>query len=245
MSLWERCQGEKFCKHIEIEPWRVVEAQHISSSRDLVDNIEEHDLLESLLEESKPLIAHKKHYLIFTPFRYPPLKYGSRFGRTYEPSLWYGSHDLQTAFAEVAYYRLKFFADTLANLEYSEIPMSAFKVAIKAKKGIDLTKSPFNEHQDKISNKISYEYSQPLGSDMRKAGIEAFIFFSARAKQPGKNIAAFTPDIFVMQDKQYIFNMQNWRCLANANVIEFTRDEILTQERQLFAKNEFEGLEAF
>lgn len=111
MNLWALCEGETHQKKITAEPWRVVEAQHISSSRDLVDTLEEHDLLEELIEESKPSIAKDKHYLIFSPFRYPPLKYGSRFGSLYEPSLWYGSLELETAFAEVAYYRLQFFRD--------------------------------------------------------------------------------------------------------------------------------------
>ncbi|HHF7349974.1 TPA: RES family NAD+ phosphorylase [Legionella feeleii] len=240
MSLWELCAGEKFKREIRVYPWRVVEAQHISSSRDLVDSREEHDLLEELLEESKPPIADKRHYLIFTPFRYPPLKYGSRFGRQYEPSLWYGSIDLQTAFAEVAYYRLKFFEDTEANLEYIEIPMTAFKAYIKTKKGIDLTKAPFNEYQNQISSKNSYEYSQPLGTHMREAGIEAFLFESARAKQPGINVAAYTPEIFIKEKDQYISSIQNWRCLANKNVIEFTRIEILARERWSFSKDDFE-----
>ena len=169
MSIWSECHGLKFRKVIDLNPWRMVEAQHISSSRDLVDNREEHDLLEKLLENSKPQIANNKHYLIFTPFRYPPLDYGSRFGTTFEPSLWYGSINLYTALAEVAFYRLKFFDDTSANLEYIEIQMTAFQTYIQTEKGIDLTEPPFNKYQDKISNKISYDYSQRLGTEMREA----------------------------------------------------------------------------
>lgn len=80
MSIWNECEGIKFRKFVTLEPWRMVEAQHISSSRDLVESREEHDLLEQLLENTKPIISNTKHYLIFTPFRYPPLAYGSRFG---------------------------------------------------------------------------------------------------------------------------------------------------------------------
>jgi hypothetical protein len=240
MSLWQFCCGEKFKKEIEVEPWRVVEAQHVSSSRALIDTREEHDLLEELLEESKPPIVMDRHYLIFTPFRYPPLKYGSRFGRPYEPSLWYGSIELQTAFAEVAYYRLKFFADTEANLEYIELPMTVFKTYIITKNGIDLTKDPFRKHQEKVSNKRSYEYSQPLGTDMREGGIEAIIYASARTRAIRKNVAVYTPEIFIRKNGQYIAKMQNWRCLANKNIIEFTRIEILERERWSFSKDDFE-----
>jgi hypothetical protein len=240
MSIWTESEGIKLAKSLNLEPWRMVEAQHISSSRDLVDSREEHDLLEDLLENSKPRIANSKHYLIFTPFRYPPLKYGSRFGNTYEQSLWYGSINLLTALAEVAFYRIKFFADTSADLEYIEIPMTAFKAYIQTENGIDLTRSPFKKYQDKISNKTSYADSQRLGTEMRESNIEAFIFTSARDKMLGKNVAAFNPDVFKMKDNQYITNMQNWRCIANQNTIEFTRDEILSRTHHEFFKEEFE-----
>lgn len=82
--------------------------------------LNEPKLCENQASTSKPSINKDIHYLIFTPFRYPPLKYGSRFGRAFEPSLWYGSLQLKTAFAEVAYYRLRFFHDTEANLGYLE-----------------------------------------------------------------------------------------------------------------------------
>ncbi|MCY0725978.1 RES family NAD+ phosphorylase, partial [Klebsiella pneumoniae] len=45
------------------------------------------------------------HYLLKTPFRYPPLRWGSRFGSVHEPSLFYAAQRLQTAMAEAAYYR--------------------------------------------------------------------------------------------------------------------------------------------
>ncbi|MDI7027707.1 RES family NAD+ phosphorylase, partial [Pseudomonas aeruginosa] len=64
--------------------------------------------LEELLESSKPPVpadAEPLHYLLKTPFRYPPLRWGSRFGRRHEPSLFYAALKLETAMAESAYYR--------------------------------------------------------------------------------------------------------------------------------------------
>ncbi|HIG0327728.1 TPA: hypothetical protein ACX87D_001613 [Legionella pneumophila] len=76
---------------------------------------------------------------------------------------------------------------------------------------------------------------------MREAKIDAFIFTSSRDKKSGKNVAAFTPDVFKMKNKQYVTNMQNWRCITNKNVIEFIRDEVLYRKHQEFFKDEFEG----
>ena len=53
--------------------WRIVEAQHIASTMKIVDSQDEQDLLETLLESSKPVqpaIAERLDYLLITPFRY-------------------------------------------------------------------------------------------------------------------------------------------------------------------------------
>jgi hypothetical protein len=236
MTIWTLCEGEKFIRPLQKEPWRIVEAQHISSSRDLVDTLEEHDFLEDLLEESKPPVLKHQDYLIFTPFRYPPLKYGSRFGRPYEPSLWYGSEDIETAFAEVAYYRLQFFRDTTAPLDYVEIPMTAFQTFLLTQRGIDLSLPPFDQYAELIHDKQSYEHSQALGTAMREAKIEAFIYYSARSQRPGKNIAAYTPTVFQKKNHHYVHHQQNWICMANQYRIEFTRLGILERERWMFAE---------
>lgn len=242
MSIWEDCKGSQYCECIELEPWRVVEAQHISSSRDLVDSTEEHDLLEALLDGSKPPVEDNKHYLIFTPFRYPPLKYGSRFGRTFEPSLWYGSINLSTAFSEVAYYRLKFFADTQASLDYIELPMTAFKALIQTEQGINLTLPPFKQFEATIAHQSNHIESQNLGSEMRNAGVEAFIFKSARDRDGGHNVGVFSINVFKAKNKAYINSMQNWRCMSNQHGIEFTRDDLFYRTRLEFTKEYFDNM---
>jgi len=239
MNIWALCNGKKFTKAISVEPWRVVEAQHILSARDLVDSQEEHDLLEDLIEKSKPPIEAEKNYLIFTPFRYPPLKYGSRFGKLFEPSLWYGSLELETAFTEVAYYRLKFFADTSANLGSIEISMTAFTAFLESKIGVDLTEKPFSNYTEGIANKNNYEQSQLLGTNMRADHIEAFLYFSARKHEKSKNIAAFTPSVFELKKNQYISRQQNWKCFANKKLIEFTRLGVLGRKQFIFSENLF------
>ena len=239
MNLWTLCEGNKHIKPISAEPWRVVEAQHVLSSRDLVDTLDEHDILESLLEESKPPVNKVKNYLIFTPFRYPPLKYGSRFGSTFEPSLWYGSLDLETAFAEVAYYQLQFQNSTAADLDYVDILLTAFNTSLHTTQGIDLTSEPFNQYAEHITEKNTYDYTQLLGSAMRESGVAAFFFFSARVRSQSKNVAAFTSDVFCNKKSQYVFNQQTWACTANKSVVEFTRMGISGKSRFSFDGGQF------
>lgn len=75
---------------------------------------------------------------------------------------------------------------------------------------------------------------------MRQAGIEAFLFASARVKQVRKNVAAFSSNVFAKKREQLISRMQNWRCLANSINIEFTRTRIIKNEKLAFSRNDFE-----
>lgn len=62
--------------------WRAVEAQHVVATRALLDSLAEQELLESVLEASKPPVPAPcagLDYLTHTPFRYPPPSHGSRF----------------------------------------------------------------------------------------------------------------------------------------------------------------------
>lgn len=239
MNIWALCEGSKYIQPMQLEPWRVVEAQHILSARDLVDTIEEHNLLEELIENSKPSIEKNKDYLIFTPFRYPPLKYGSRFGRTFEPSLWYGSLEAKTAFTEVAYYRLQFFKDSTADLGYVELTMTAFTASIMSKICIDLTKEPFSDYTSSISDKSSHQVGQLLGSNMREENIEVFTYYSARTHEKTKNVAVFTKNAFHLKKNQYVSNQQNWKCLSNKHLIEFTRIDISGKKTLSFSEKYF------
>ena len=82
-----------------------------SNALSYVDTLEEQALLEELLDQAKPPYPEgcdRLHYLLKTPFRYPPLLWGSRFGRRHEPSIFYGGSSLDTTLAESAYYRYVF-----------------------------------------------------------------------------------------------------------------------------------------
>jgi len=66
----------------------MVESQHIAATMKLVDNRDEQDLLESLLESSKPAQPDDTaglDYLLATAFRYDPKRGGWRFRATTDP----------------------------------------------------------------------------------------------------------------------------------------------------------------
>ena len=178
---------------------RLVESQEQVATRRLVDTLEEQALLEELLEASKPPLpvlaaAEGLHYLLATPFRYPPLRHGSRFGRRFEPSLFYASLATPTLLAEAAYYRLVFWFGM-------ESPPAAplatqhtlFGSAYRTDRGLRLQAPPFDDWQAALTDRADYSATQQLGAAMREAGIAAFEYRSARDPAGGINVALFTP----------------------------------------------------
>ena len=152
-----------------------------------MDSDEEQALLEELIEGVKPPTGAPAglHYLLFTPFRYPPLRHGSRFGTRAEHGIWYGSRTQATAFAEKAYYLLLFLEGTTAELAPLETDVSIYQAAYETRKGVDLTRGAFARYQALISSPSDYAASQTLGREMRADGVEAFLYASARDPDTG------------------------------------------------------------
>lgn len=176
--------------------YRVVESQESVATMQIVDTLEEQSLLEDIIEFSKPPIPHQadkpdRHYLLQTPFRYPPLKYGSRFGRLYEPSIFYASHTIKTALYESAFYSFYF-------MSRSETPFTgvitnkktSFAANIFTESYVDLCLIEDPDLQFALQHKSDYTYSQKVGTYMRDEGVDAFSYYSAR-EDGGKHIGVF------------------------------------------------------
>jgi hypothetical protein len=237
-SIWTLCAGGKRFRPLQGAPWRVVEAQHLVSTRKLVDTLEEQALLEELIDASKPPIraGASLHVLLSTPFRYPPLKHGSRFGRRHEPSLWYGSESQRTLFAELAYYRLVFQAGTSAELGTLRTWHTAFNVRYKTSRGVDLERAPFDVHRAELASPSDYLATQALGSEMRAAGVEAFRFPSSRDARGGTNVGIFTPSVFGVARPRAL---ETWHCTADRQRIELVRRDFFAERSFIFLREEF------
>ena len=237
-SIWTRCAGDSEIRPLRGSPWRVVEAQHQVSTRKLVDSAEEQALLEELIDRAKPpdLTSGRLHYLLFTPFRYPPLPHGSRFGTRNERGIWYGSLERRTAFAEVAYYRLLFLEGSKAQLGTVTTPLTAFTARVRTTRGIDLVEKPFDAHRRAISSPTSYSASQSLGAAMRAAGVEAFRYPSARDGEGGVGFAVFVPTVFGNAKPR---SFETWYCAASRDRVEITQADYFKRESFAFPRAQF------
>lgn len=240
-SIWTQCGGRSNLVRFSARPWRATEAQHVIATRKLVDSLAEQEELERIIDAHKPPRPSGPefaglHFLLFTPFRHPPLQNGSRFGRRHERGIWYGSDEQRTAFAEVAYYRLLFLDGTAADLGPLEVSMSVFQARVSTAAGVDLTLPPFAAHRAAISSPTSYAVAQQLGAEMRAAEVAAFRFASARDVAGGSNVALFRP-AFAHKSPD---TPETWFCRVSRDVVEWAPANVPSRGRHTFARAQFE-----
>jgi hypothetical protein len=237
-NIWTRCGGKSSLRPLAGAAWRVVESQHLVSTRKLVDSDAEQAVLEELIEGAKPpLPAARLHWLLATPFRYPPLRHGSRFGTRAERGIWYGSERQETAFAEKAYYILLFLEGTAASLRPLELDLSAFQARVSSDRGVDLLSACFEAYRTAISSPVSYAASQRLGAEMRADGVAVFRYASARDAGGGANVGIFDPEAFAARSPR---PPQTWHCLATADVIELRKKDVFARVTLVFPRRQFE-----
>jgi len=148
------------------ELWRGVEAQHRVATMRLADNLHEQQLLEQLLESSKPKLpaaAAGKHYLLFTPFRYVA-EWPSRFRRPEEAGAWYGADDALTVAAEVAFWRWKFFMDSDGLRGEQLVTEHTFFQARFEGLELDITQPPWSEMRAQWRHGEDYSHCHAIAS---------------------------------------------------------------------------------
>ncbi len=237
-SIWTRCAGDSEIRELRLDPWRAVEAQHQLSTRKLVSSADEQMVLEELIDSAKPpdVTAGRQHYLLSTPFRYPPLRHGTRFGTRLERGIWYGSETRETAFSEVAYYRFVFREGTRADLGVISTALTVFRTKARSDRGVDLTVPPFDTCRRTIASRVRYDAAQSLGAAMRTAGVELFRYPSARDPEGGVNVGAFTPEVFGRAKPR---DLETWQCVSTPEMVELTKRDYFGREVLTFAREPF------
>jgi len=204
--------------------WRVVEHQYTASTRKIVATQDDQDLLEDILEESKPpMPAACRHldYLLKTPFRYRPTSRGSRFRVPGPgPGVFYAAEQLSTAQAEYTYWRLRFFlASPNTPLPRNEARLTAFSVRFATQRALDLTEPPLAAERTAWCDPCDYTATHALSVQARRADLNAIRYESVRDPQRAANVAlldcaSFTVHAPLTQQTWYLFLGEveaNWR----------------------------------
>ena len=200
--------------------WRMVEAQHTASSMKIVDSQAEQDLLETLLEGSKPAppaSAEALDYLLATPFRYHPLRSGSRFRSLTDPGVFYGAEAVRTAAAELGYWRWKFLKDAVGLERLEPVAHTAFRAEVGTL-AVDLRQPPFNTDATAWQHPADYSATQAFARVAREAGLGGIVYQSVRDPQPAWCMAILTPQAFA-KPKPHATTQTWWLAVQQDQVI--------------------------
>jgi hypothetical protein len=238
--IWQACADRIELARLRGTLQRAVESQEQVATRALVDNAAEQELLENILEHSKPPLragSERLHYLLQTPFRYPPLRHGSRLGARFEPAIFYASLQERTLLAEAAYYRFWFWFGMVTPPPSLQLitQHSVFHAGYDTTRGLRLQDAPFDAYTDVLRSPDDYAETQALGTAMRAAGVKACQYLSARDRHGGINIAVFLPDVFSPANR--IRRRQEWSCTTTPARVWFVN--IATRATQEFALEQF------
>jgi RES domain len=215
------------------EVWRAVEAQHVVSTRALVDTLEEQHLLERVLDEGKPPVpegAARLHYLLFTPFRYAPPPGGSRFRGPNDPGVFYAADEVRTACAELGYWRWRHLLDVPALNSMPSRPQTVFRVKL-ATQAADLREPPFRRDRETWTQPNDYSGCQRFGVVARKAGIGAIRYESVRDPQHGGCCAVLDSHAFARPSPQ---EQQTWMLSVSRDRVAWQRTHALALEEHEF-----------
>jgi len=218
-DIWTLCGGNRLVRKRSLEVYRVVQGQAVNGLAKFVKNASELEILEEMLENSKPPVPEEDksdEKLIYTPFRYFLKDKGARFNGPNSPRVWYGSRDLNTCLREKAYHQFCFIEDSVGLKDKSiDIIFTSFLSQWKSKRCVNLCSNSFKYHHDKITSPSSYFESQKLGEDMYNDSIEIFLFPSCR--NPGKeNFGSFTPTAYV---KNSLSKRRGWTAIFRPELV--------------------------
>ena len=212
--------------------WRGVEAQHQVATMRLVDNLREQELLEQLLEGSKPPLppaASAAHYLLSTPFRYVS-PWPSRFRQPGEPGAWYGADAPHTVAAEIAYWRWRFFIDSEGFRDEQLVTEHTFFQARFSGPELDLTVAPWSARRESWRNPRDYSACHELAARVRQLQppVAAIRYESAR-REGGLCAVVFDPTSLRIARPNL---QQTWICKTTKDLVLVAHDAEVIEFRQ-------------
>jgi hypothetical protein len=196
----------------------MVETQHIAATMRLVDSADELQMLEDMLENSKPLLppqASGLHYLLAAPFRYVP-QTGSRFRAVNSPGIWYGADDAYCACAEIAYWRQRFLLESVGLMKQSISTEHSMYEAMVQGRALDLLSHPWVLAQALWMHPGDYTETQKLATLVRDSQTEVtWIRYASVRATDHVCAAVFDPSSLTMvtPDGRY----EHWHCHTTAD----------------------------
>ena len=218
-ATWHPSWIENQATLLSMNAFRMVETQHIAATMRLIDTSEEQDVLELMLEQSKPPLPPQAvgvHYLLAAPFRYLP-ETGSRFRAPRMPGVWYGADDAYCACAEIAYWRQRFLLDSAGLAKDCITSEHSMYEASVSGPAINLLGEPWSQAQALWKHPNDYSETQRLGEAVRSKGDVSWIRYGSVRAPEHICAAVYDPGALTMitPERQW----EQWHCYA-------TRDKV-------------------
>jgi hypothetical protein len=224
-SLWKE-DWFSHAKPVRRKLWRGVEAQHRVATMRLVDNLAEQELLEQLLEASKPALPRDSqglHYLIATPFRYAS-PYPSRYRPAHQPGIWYGAEEPETVAAELAYWRWKFLVESDGLRDAHLVTEHTFFQAQFKGLELDLTAQPWARLREVLRHGGDYSACHELARQARDrpAPLIAALHYESARREGGLCEAVLVPRSLSLPSLNL---QQTWICKTTRRLVMFRHDD--------------------
>lgn len=240
--IWTAAAPSSEVRPYRGEVWRLVEAQHHVATLPLVDTIEEQAALERLIEATEPSIpapCRHLHVLLAAPFRYRPARHGSRFRRTGDPrGVFYAAEEETTALAEIAFWRLLFFAESPATpWPDRRVQLTAFSAELASDRSLDLGRPPLDHDRPLWTHPTENEPCLQLAEAAREAAIDLLCYPSARDPQGGTKVAVLACTAFAAAEP---LTFRTWHLVLGSGEVRAVREfpsAMLAFDRAAFARD--------
>ena len=130
-----------------------------------------------------------------------------------------------------------FLEGTEADIGPLIVELTAFRVAYRSPRGVDLCRPPFDEYRSEIASPVRYDATQSLGADMRAANVETFRYPSARDPRRGVHVACFTPRAFGARRPE---KFEGWIAAVSREAVEFLKNDWAARPRLRLPRETFE-----
>lgn len=226
-ASWNPDWVHEFRADLRMPAFRMVETQYVAATMRLVDSADEQQMLEDMLETSKPPLppqASGLHYLLAAPFRYVP-QTGSRFRAVNSPGIWYGADDAYCACAEIAYWRQRFLLDSAGLMKQSiSTEHSMYEASVQGR-ALDLLSHPWVSAQEHWMHPGDYTETQKLATLVRDSQTKVtWIRYASVRARDHVCAAVFDPRSLTMvtPDGRY----EQWHCHTTADRVTLSNGRV-------------------
>lgn len=229
---WQPCLEAMRQQPLSGDAWRCCGRSSPLATAQLVDSATELQQLDALLEHSQQTTRAQRvrlDPLLLQPWQQRPVPYGSRFAASVGAPILQGSLTQETALAEAAHRRLRFWRGMQiqpAQRLLSELWL--FNFAYHCANGVRLQSRAFQPQQHLLLDPEQYGPTQQLGLSLRAAGVTGFEYPSVRCPDYGINIALLSSDCLTSSKPAEV---QGWLAETHAQGVSISKGRQLLQFR--------------